>query len=207
MLTGSSAAEEGIANPERVFGMLIEAGYSFDQIIYDQTVARGLDYYTGIIYETTLRGAENLGSVCSGGRFDNLVEALGGPSLPAVGTSIGVDRLYDGLKQLGLLAEAKTTTEVLITNFDVASAPDYMRIATVLRRANIATEIFYDDRKLAKQLRFADRLGIPFVVLMGTDEVAKGMAIVKTLASGTQIEVPINDLSDTISMLLRDDIA
>jgi histidyl-tRNA synthetase len=185
--------------------MLEAGGYTADQVVLDQTIARGLDYYTGIIYETSLKGAEELGSVCSGGRFDNLVEDMGGPNLPAVGTSIGVDRLYDGLQKLGILREAKTTTEVLVANFEEKNSPDYMRVATALRRAGIAAEIFYEDVKLGKQFRFADRMQIPYVVLMGPDEMEKESAIVKTLESGEQVEVPLHELSDSIKKLRKRD--
>jgi histidyl-tRNA synthetase len=181
--------------------MLEAAGYSLDKVVFDPTIARGLDYYTGIIYETTLTGVPEIGSVCSGGRFDNLVEALGGPSVPAVGTSIGVDRLYDGLAKLGVLKESKTNTEVLVTNFDTASTPDYMRVVTALRKAGIASEIYYESSKIGKQIGFADKLGIPFVVLMGPDELSKGVGVIKTLTSGEQIEVPLADLPKAVEQL------
>lgn len=201
LLGRSDAALEGIENLEQVFSMLDSAGYGSDKVVFDQTIARGLDYYTGIIYETNLRGAEELGSVCSGGRFDNLVEALGGPSMPAVGTSIGVDRLYDGLLKLGKLQPAKTKTEVLVANFDAANSPDYMRVATALRKLGIAAEIFHEDVKLGKQIKFADKMRIPYVVLMGPDELQRKSAVIKTLESGDQVEVPLDELSASIQAL------
>lgn len=205
ILTGSDALEEGVHNLTQVFDMLEEAGYTKDQIVFDQTIARGLDYYTGIIYETTLKEVTSIGSVCSGGRFDNLIEAMGGPSLPAVGTSIGVDRLYDGLKHLGLLREAKTTTEVLITNFDESSTPTYMRLATLLRKAGVPAEVYYDASRLKKQLGFADKTGIPYVILAGPEELSRGVAIIKTLSSGEQIEVAIDEITQAIASLKAND--
>jgi histidyl-tRNA synthetase len=203
VLRGSVAVEEGVENLSQVFGMLESSGYSLDKVIFDPTIARGLDYYTGIIYETTLKDVPQLGSVCSGGRYDNLVKALGGPDAPAVGTSIGVDRLYDGLKQLGNLREAKTTTEVLVTNFNNEDAPHYMRIATVLRKIGIPAEIYYDSAKMGKQFKFADRMGIPYAVLTGPREMEQGIAVVKTLATGEQVEVPIDELPDYMNGLRK----
>lgn len=201
VLQGSVAVEEGVENLDAVFGMLEAAGYSLDKVVFDQTIARGLDYYTGIIYETTLKEVPQIGSVCSGGRYDNLVKALGGPDMPAVGTSIGVDRLYDGLQMLGKLKEVKTTTEVLVTNFDQTQIPQYMRLATQLRRAGIASEIYYDAAKLGKQIGFADKMGIPYVVLFGPKEIERGVGVIRALATGDQTEVPVDDLAATINKL------
>lgn len=204
LLGNSGAMQEGVENLDSVFKMLEGSGYTSSQIIFDPTIARGLDYYTGIIYETTLKGAPELGSVCSGGRFDNLVEAMGGPNIPAVGTSIGVDRLYDGLLKLGITKEAHTNTQVLVTNFDPEDAPEYMRVATELRAAGVPTEIYYEGTKLGKQLGFANKMGIPYVILMGPDELAKGQAIIKSLDSGEQISVPITELPETLARMKAD---
>ena len=201
ILNGSSAVEEGVENLDQVFKMLEAAGYSLDRVVFDQTIARGLDYYTGIIYETQLVGVPQIGSVCSGGRYDNLVKSLGGPDMPAVGTSIGVDRLFDGLHQLGKLKEVRTTTEVLVTNFDAASIPAYMRVATALRRAGISSEIYYDSVKVGKQIGFANKMQIPYVVLMGPQEMERGVGVVKSLASGEQTEVPLDQLANTVTNL------
>lgn len=202
LFSGSEAVAEGVDNLHAVFRMLTESGYSLDSVVFDQTIARGLSYYTGIIYETTLKDLPALGSVCSGGRYDKLVKALGGPDLPAVGTSIGVDRLFDGLQQLGLLKEAKTNTNVLLTNFDTGDAPHYMRIATALRKAGLATEVHFDPKKkLGQQIGIADKMGIPYVVIMGSREMERGVAVVRTLATRDQIEVPLNELPEAINRL------
>ncbi len=201
ILSGSEAVEEGVQNLEQVFRMLEESGYSLDRVIFDQTIARGLDYYTGIIYETTLKDVPKLGSVCSGGRYDNLVKALGGPDMPAVGTSIGVDRLFDGLHQLGKLKEVRTNTEVLVTNFDITGTPEYMRVASALRRVGISTEIYYEPVKMGKQLSFANKMGIPYVVLLGPQEMEKGVGLIKSLSSGSQIEVALDELPAAVQQL------
>ncbi len=201
LLGGSEAMEEGTENLRGVFGMLEASGYTAEKIVFDPAVARGLDYYTGIIYETTLKGAPELGSVCSGGRFDNLIKAMGGPDIPAVGTSIGVDRLYDGLLKLGLTQEAHTNTKVLITNFDANQAPDYMAVATALRAAGLPAEIIYEPTGLGKQLGKADSMGIPYAVFLGPDELARGEGVIKDLNSREQLTVPIAEIAGTIIRL------
>ena len=201
LMGDSEAIAEGVENLSEVFKTLAAAGYSEEQVVFDQAIARGLDYYTGIIYETTLVGAESLGSVCGGGRYDNLVKALGGPDLPAVGTSIGVDRLFDGLQQLGKLQSVKTSTRVLIANFDSADSGEYLRIAAELRAAGIAAEIYYDPAKLGKQISFADKMAIPFVVLAGSTEKAKGLVAVRNMESGEQTLIPIAKLVATLQKM------
>jgi len=203
MMRESEAMAEATENLREVFNILSTAGYSQEQVVFDQAIARGLDYYTGIIYETSLTGAESLGSVCSGGRYDNLIKTLGGPDLPAVGTSIGVDRLFDGLQQLGKLNPAKTTTQVLVANFDSADNPQYMKVAKSLRELGIATEVYYEPTKLGKQISYADKLGVPFVVLMGGEERAKGAVTIRAMDSGKQEEVPVAKLAGVLRKLVK----
>jgi len=202
LMSESEAMNEGIENLKTVFELLGAAGYSENQVVFDQAIARGLDYYTGIIFETSLKGAEGLGSVCSGGRYDNLVKDLGGPDLPAVGTSIGVDRLFDGLQLLGHLKPARTNTQVLVANFDSNSVPEYVQIATKLRRAGIPSEVYYEPAKLGKQVGLADKLGIPYVVLIGSDELDKGVATIRSMDSGQQVEVPVPELAENLQQML-----
>lgn len=194
LLSGSEAAEAGVENLAQIFRMLEGAGYSSDQIVFDQTIARGLNYYTGAVFETTLVGAPELGSVCSGGRYDRLIKDLGGPDLPAVGMSFGVDRLLDGLAKLGKLHDAHTTTEVLVANFSQDLADHYMRIAKALREAGVPTEIYYDADRVKKQFAFANKQGIPQVVVIGPKEIERGIAVIKSMATGVQVEVPLGDI-------------
>ena len=192
---------EAIANLAKVFEILAASGYGDEQVSLDPTIARGLDYYTGIIFEANLVGAEELGSVSAGGRYDKLVKTLGGPDAPAVGTSIGVDRLMDGLAKLGKVKASKTNTLVLVTNFEAEDEPQYMSIASGLRQNGIPTEVYYDQAKLGKQVGYADKMGIPYVVLAGPDELAKNSVIIKTLDSGEQKEVALDKLLSSIKSL------
>lgn len=187
-------AQEGLENMRQVFSVLEKAGYGENRVAFDQKIARGLDYYTGIIYETTLNPLPRIGSVCSGGRFDNLIATLGGPDLPAVGTSVGVDRLFAALSELGLVKSAKTKSMVLVANFGQDSAGDYMQIASLLRRQGIAAEIYYDPDKLKKQFAFADKMGIRYMIMVGSDEKAKGLVTIKDLQAREQEQVPLEEL-------------
>lgn len=181
--------------------MLEEAGYSADRIQFDQTIARGLNYYTGIIYETTLLDMPNIGSVCSGGRYDNLVKDSGGPDLPAVGTSVGVDRLFPALLELGVLHSTKTFSDVMVLNFEQSFANEYVQIASELRRQGIPAEIIYDSSRIGKQLKQVDKLGIPYAVIVGSRELEKGIALVRDMKSGEQHEVPLAELPSFIDTL------
>lgn len=196
LLGNSQDAEEGLMNLSEVFRILGASGYEEDQVIFDQTIARGLDYYTGIIYETTLRDIPEIGSVCSGGRYDKLVAALsnGKVDLPAVGTSVGVDRLFTALQQLGKLKIAKTSSRVLVANFNQEDSPSYARIASALRSEGIATEVYYDQERIGKQVKFANKMGIFYVIFAGSEELEKGLVSLKNLSTGEQITVSLEEL-------------
>lgn len=199
VLGDSEAAREGITNLESVFSILEGAGYPEDAALFDQSIARGLNYYTGIIYETYLKDLPNLGSVCSGGRYDGLVKALGGPDLPAVGTSIGVDRLFEGLRQLGKLETPKTNTEVMIANYSEDMSGEYMRIARALRTQGIPAEVFYDPKvKTGRQIQFADTQGVPFVVFLKPEDKEKGTVRIKNIKTGEQQEVNVDELAGIV---------
>ncbi len=165
-------------------------------------IARGLDYYTGTVYETFLNDHPGIGSVCSGGRYDNLASHYTKSKLPGVGISIGVTRLFYQLMEAGLIKDGGATAEVLVTQMDPALSGDYFRLATELRAAGINTEIQLDGGKIAKQMKYADRAGIPLVVLMGSDEKARGTATLKHLVKGEQVEVPLAEIAAKAKELL-----
>jgi histidyl-tRNA synthetase len=187
-------ADEGVNNLRQILNTLSFAGYS-TEIIFDQTIARGLNYYTSTVYETTLNDLPQIGSVCSGGRFDHLIEQLGGPDTPAVGTSIGVDRLIEGMRQLGLLKEIRTRTKAYITNLDAEMDKQRFALAQRLRKAGVPTEIQYDNRKLGKQIAAIDKLGVSEAIMYGPKEESSGTVLIKNLETGEQREVSQEDLS------------
>jgi histidyl-tRNA synthetase len=162
-------------------------------------IARGLDYYTGTVYETFLTDHPEMGSVCSGGRYDNLASQYSRSHLPGVGISIGLTRLFYVLDQAGLVQPGASTVKVLVTQFDPAMLPEYLRLAAELRGSGVNTEIHLEPAKIGRQFKYADRAGIPFAVVMGPDEMAKGLVTLKDLRSGEQGSVPRAELAERLA--------
>ena len=160
----------------------------------DLTIARGLDYYTGTVYETFLNEYRELGSVCSGGRYENLAEHYTDKKLPGVGISIGLTRLFYKLNELNLIkADKKSIAEVLVVPMvDDMTVP--IKLASDLRKNGINTEIFLNDKKLKAKMKYADKLEIPYVIVVGEDEVNSGVVKVKNMKTGEQIESSIEDV-------------
>jgi histidyl-tRNA synthetase len=202
-LLDSKVAQETISQLTSIIESLNKAGYGESQVVFDQTIARGLSYYTGTIFETKLTDLPIIGSVCSGGRFDNLIEQLGGPATPAIGTSIGIDRLLEGLGKLDLLSSMRTKTKVYITNLDPALDEDRFIIAQKLRVAGIATEMIYANTRLKNQLRDIDKLGVAEVLIYGSQEKQKKIFVAKNLDNQTQIEVPLDNLVDYYQKIIN----
>ncbi|CAK0743206.1 Histidine--tRNA ligase [uncultured Gammaproteobacteria bacterium] len=165
-------------------------------------IARGLDYYTGTVYETFLDDHPGLGSVCSGGRYDNLASHYTKSLLPGVGLSIGATRLFSQLLDAKLIDDGSGLTQVLVTQMDPALRADCFAIATLLRQAGINTELQAEPAKLAKQIKYADKAGIPLVVLIGEAEKANGTVKIKQLASGEQVEVSLAELPAKVRQLV-----
>lgn len=154
----------------------------------DLTVARGLDYYTGTIYETMLDEYPGIGSVCSGGRYDNLAEYYTNQKLPGVGISIGLTRLFFQLREANVIAvnPASTLSQVLVVPMDERSADYAIQVANSLREAGLIAEVYFEESKTDKKLGYANKLGIPYVVFLGSDEVATGQLTLKNMKTGTQ---------------------
>lgn len=166
--------------------------------IIDFSIARGLDYYTGIIFETNLVKAPQYGSVMSGGRYDNLIGTFSKKSIPAVGTSIGLDRLLAALEELGITKAEKSVAQALIVNFDESLAPQYLDMASKLRNAGINTFLYFDTADLKRQLSYASDKGIKFALMYGANEAKEGMVVVKNLEKGTQEKVALADVAQAV---------
>lgn len=166
----------------------------------DLTIARGLDYYTGTVYETVLNDYPQIGSVCSGGRYDNLAEFYTNKKLPGVGISIGLTRLFYQLRQAGLLSEvAKNISKVMI----IPMIPDMkycIKVATELRNNNINTEIYYNQKSIKGKFNYANKLAIPFVIVIGEDEIKNNTLAIKNMATGEQVNVK-NDISEVLKYI------
>jgi len=168
-------------------------------LYFDPSIARGLDYYTGTVFETTLDDLPRFGSVMSGGRYDGLIGLFAGEDIPAVGISVGVDRLIAALEELQRLPAARASAQALVTVFDNAGADYAVRVATMLRDGGVNTELWLEPgAKLQKQMKYADRKGIPCVVVTGPDEQAAGEAALKVMATGAQQRVKLDALADAI---------
>lgn len=194
MVSGNETGELGTARLEELFRVAAESELSAERLALDLSIARGLDYYTGTIYETFLTELPKIGSVCSGGRYDNLAELFTSQPLPGVGASLGLDRLLAAMNELGLTQKSASPSQVLVTVFDSAWAADSFRVASLLRRSGIAVEVYTDTKKLGKQFQYADKKGIPFALVAGEDERAQGTWQSKNLASGEQTAVAETDL-------------
>ena len=159
----------------------------------DLTIARGLDYYTGTVYETTLLDYPKIGSVCSGGRYDNLAEYYTDRQLPGVGISIGLTRLFYVLGEQGLLNPSLPTApaDVLILPMTQDLTPA-IQLATRLRGAGVRTQLYTEQKKFKAKMNYADKLGVPYVVFLGDDEIAAGLVACKDMTSGEQTKLPFN---------------
>jgi histidyl-tRNA synthetase len=193
---------EGLSRLRELFACTLVAGIPADLVVLDLSIARGLDYYTGTIYETYLGALPQIGSVCSGGRYDNLAGLFTRQPLPGVGASLGLDRLLAAMDELGLVATASTPAPVLITFFDESRLGDYLRIGRALRAGGIATEVFPQCRPLGKQLQYADRKGFRAALIAGAQEFEAGVWQVKDLHKQLQQAVPELRLVSALQSLL-----
>jgi histidyl-tRNA synthetase len=200
---GPEAMEQGRAELKEVLGLIHAFGVPETHYALNLSIARGLDYYTGTVYETTLNDHPQIGSVCSGGRYENLASQYTKSKLPGVGISIGLTRLYWQLRDAGLVNTAQSTVDVLVTQMDEAQLPAYLALANELRSAGIATEVVLEAGKLGKQFKYADRAGIRFVLVLGEDELAKGVVTVKDLRREDQFEVARGELVKTLRVELE----
>lgn len=171
-----------------------------DRLYFSPSLARGLDYYTGPIFETVVTEPK-IGSITGGGRYDNLLKDLGGPDEPAVGTTVGLDRIVDVITELGLGENISLSqTQALVTIFSSDLLSSSIELAASLRAANISTELFPDENtKLEKQLKYADKKGIPFAIILGPEEVAQNKFVVKNLKVRSQESVNFEQLVESLS--------
>ncbi|HET8819878.1 MAG TPA: histidine--tRNA ligase [Xanthomonadaceae bacterium] len=199
---GSQNLEQGRDDLREVLAQLRAMGVPESRYALNLSIARGLDYYTGVVYETTLDAHPEIGSICSGGRYDDLAGHYTKSKLPGVGISIGLTRLFFQLRDAGLLPDAGTgLVDVLVALLDDNGLGHALAVSQQLRGAGLNVETRLEARKLAKQLQYADKAGIRFVVMRGSDESARGVVAVKDLRSGTQFEV---DEAGLAGRLLRE---
>ncbi len=198
ILADSKDGAKGIVQLEEVVAFLSKLTSEKTHIELDTTLARGLSYYTGTIFEVKINNA-SIGSVSGGGRYDDLTGIFGLPGISGVGFSFGVDRLYDCLDELNLFKdEVLTFTEVLITHFDKSSQDYGLGVLAKLRNANIKSELYPDQAKPKKQFGYADKKGIPYTIAIGSDEINSGQLTLKNMESGDQEKLPIEKIIEKI---------
>ncbi|KRG70940.1 histidine--tRNA ligase [Pseudoxanthomonas dokdonensis] len=202
--SGSEVFNQGIAELREVLALVQALGVPETDYSLNLSIARGLDYYTGTVYETQLDDYPQIGSICSGGRYENLASQYSKSKLPGVGISIGLSRLFWQLRDAGLISGSESSSvQALVALMDDAGLADSLDIGRRLRAAGINTEVQMESRKLAKQFQYASRAGIRFVVLAGEDENARGVVTVKDLFREQQFEVPRDDLASSLNVELE----
>jgi histidyl-tRNA synthetase len=204
LVSGSDRGEDGADRLAQLMSAVRAAGVETERIKLDVAIARGLDYYTGTIFETFLDDLPGIGSVCSGGRYDNLAELYTNQELPGIGASLGLDRLLAAMEELGKVEKVATPAEVFIPYFDAERLHDYLALAAALRRAGIRVEVFPEPKKLGQQLKYADRRGHRIALIAGSREFSAGICQLKDLRTGTSNDVPLvaNSLASSIQVLL-----
>ena len=180
--------DKGLEELGTVVGYLGAFGVPAENFEVDLTIARGLDYYTGTVYETVLLDHPEIGSICSGGRYDNLAEYYTDKALPGVGISIGVTRLFYVLQEQKMLSDEVITApaEAVVIPMDAAQMAFAVETATALRSAGVRTQVYFEEKKFKQKMSYADKAGIPFALIIGENEAAAGVAAVKDLTAGTQ---------------------
>jgi histidyl-tRNA synthetase len=199
---GRGPGLEGTRELRQVFEILAAVGLT-ERAALDLSIARGLAYYTGTIYEAFLEDLPAVGAVMGGGRYDGLIGLFKDQEVPSVGISLGIDRLLAGLIELGVLETGRSVAQVLVTVFDGATAPAASRVAWNLRRGGVACELFPAPGKLAKQFRHAEREGLRWAVVVGPEEVAQGLVTVKDLETREQRSMPEAELVAYLSAASR----
>jgi histidyl-tRNA synthetase len=194
---------QGLRELEQMVSAIREFGVPETAFAIDLSVVRGLDYYTGTIYETTLSAHPDIGSICSGGRYDDLASYFTNTRLPGVGISIGLSRLFARLKDANLLRPlARSPAEVLITTLDPEATGRYLAMAAELRAADINTEVYLERAKIAKQFEYANKKGFRIALTAGADEFSRGTVKLKDLARQVEADVPQADVAARVKDIL-----
>ena len=197
--------DQGLDELRTVTGYLAAFGVPEENFAVDLTIARGLDYYTGTVYETEMTEHPEIGSVCSGGRYDNLAEYYTDKQLPGVGISIGLTRLFYVLNEQGLLSDEIVTAPcdalVIPMTEDAGFA---ISAATALRAGGVRTQLYGEKKKFKAKMSYADKLKVPFIVLVGEDEINEGVLSVKNMQTGEQVKLSPADAAEHIAAVIKE---
>jgi histidyl-tRNA synthetase len=198
-------ARDGIDRLRTIIDAAHAAGVASERLKIDVSIARGLDYYTGVVFETLLDDLPSIGSVCSGGRYDNLAGLFTKEHLPGVGASLGLDRLLAAMEQLKMLPATRTPAPVMIAYFDAARLNDYVRLASHLRQHGVGCELYPEAKKLGAQLKYADQRGFRIGIIAGSREFDSGVVQVKDLLRkiGTDVAWDGHDVQPLVTAIDR----
>lgn len=190
---------EGVNELVEVIRQIENFGIKEDYYKIDLTIARGLDYYTGTIYETNLIEYPKLGSICSGGRYENLTGFYTEQNLPGIGISIGLTRLFSQLKAEGIISSSrKCLIDALIIPLDQNNLTYIIKVANNLRSNGIKTDVYYGDKGIKQKMKYANKLGVPYVVIIGEDEINNYNVCLKEMTTGDQVSVSVDQVADII---------
>jgi histidyl-tRNA synthetase len=204
LVAASEVGAAGVSRLRELLAATAAAGVPADRLKIDVSIARGLDYYTGVVFETFLDDLPKLGSVCSGGRYDNLAELYTEQELPGVGASLGLDRLLAGMEELEMIERVATPAEIFIPYFAADQLHAYLRLAALLRRAGFGVELYPEPKKLGQQLKYADRRGFRVALIVGENELAENICQVKLLATGGTTTASLaDDAAELVAELRR----
>jgi histidyl-tRNA synthetase len=202
ILVNSVVGIEGIRELENLFLLFAKTKIK-SGIDFDLTLARGLNYYTGAIIEVKSKDI-SIGSICGGGRYDNLTGIFGLPGVSGVGVSFGADRIYDVMDQLNTFENNNSSsTEVLLLNFGEAEIEYELEILTTLRKCKVRAELYPDQAKFKKQISYALSKNIPFIIIAGEDEIKENKITIKTMSSEEQITIPLDDLISFVNKVIK----
>ncbi len=202
-LTGVAEADTGLLEVEAMLGHTRALGVPETRLRVDLSLTRGLDYYTGPVYEIVTTEIERFGSLGGGGRYDDLLSLFGGEPVPATGVSIGLTRLLAALVKLGKLRARESATDLLISRFSDTPVDLALKVASNLRSQGFAVEWYYEADRLKKQFQYAERKGIPIVVILGASEVERGDVTAKCLATSEQVTLSY----DAMTLWIREKLA
>lgn len=200
---GNDLAELGFSQLSELCGLVKQAGVSEENFSIDPSIARGLDYYTGVVFETSLDDDPGIGSICSGGRYDNLAELYTKRELPGVGASLGLDRLLAAMERLGMIPAVSTPADVMILQFDSQYLGHYLAVASELRKAGLGVEVYPDAKKAGQQFKYADKRGFQACIVAGETEVESQTVQLKWLQDGVQTEVDVSQGTSALVDALR----
>lgn len=193
IVAGNARGEAGLKRLTDMVAGLAAAGVPESRFELDVSIARGLDYYTGVVFETYLDALPEIGSICSGGRYDNLAGMYTKQHLPGIGASLGLDRLLAALEKLGKLPASKTTVPILVAYFDPNRLADYLKISRAIRSAGYGCELYPEPKKLGAQLKYAGQKGFRIAVIAGSQELERGVVQLKDLQNKISSDVAWGD--------------